>query len=239
MPAQPEVLRISGKDLGQLALPGSCARCFWLSRKVSKLPYQIFPGIFSSIDSYSKKVVHGWFDRHGRSPDWLAELGEVSGYIDPPHHSKFSFVDEAIGVHLTGAPDGVFTRPDGSLIIGDYKTSRFTTTQDKLLPIYAVQLNAYALIAQRLGWPRVDALALIYTEPVTDESAAAATANQRERGFAMTFSAHIKQVPLEPERVLELMGKAAELCRAEGPPKSRHGCVECARVREMMGLLGD
>jgi hypothetical protein len=231
--------RISGKDLGQLALPNACGRCFWLSRKVSALPYQKFPGIFSSIDSYSKRVVHGWFDRHGRAPQWLAELGEISGYLDPPHHSKFFLLDEAIGIRLTGAPDAVFTRPDGSLVIGDYKTSRITDTQDKLFPMYAVQLNAYALIAQHVGWPRVDALALIYTEPGTDHSAAVAVANQREHGFALSFSAQIKHVPLHPERVVQLMHKAVALCRSDTPPASRHGCPDCARVREMIDRLGD
>jgi hypothetical protein len=233
----PEPIRISGKDLGQLALPGACARCFWLSRNVSRLPYQIFPGIFSSIDAYSKKVVHGWFDRHGSAPPWLADLGAISGYVDPPHHSRFGFVDEEIGVHLTGAPDAVFTRPGGSLIIADYKTSRFTAAQGRLFPMYSVQLNAYALIAQQLGWPPVDALALIYTEPVTDLSAAHAVANQRERGFAMPFAAHIKSVPFAPLRVRELMRKAAGICRAEQAPKSARGCPECARVREMIERL--
>jgi hypothetical protein len=237
MPEQPQ-LRISGKDLGQLALPGACARCFWLSRQVSRLPYQIFPGIFSSIDSYSKKVVHGYFDRHGRAPPWLADLGDVAGYREPPHHSAFGFVDDEIGVHLTGAPDAVFTRADGSLIIADYKTSRFTVAQERLFPMYAVQLNAYAVIAQQLDWPAVGALALIYTEPVTDADAAHALANQRERGFAMAFSAHIKSVPLAPARVRDLMHRAARICRAERAPRSARGCPECARVLEMVGLLG-
>jgi hypothetical protein len=233
-----EPIRISGKDLGQLALPGACARCFWLSRTVSQLPYQVFPGIFSSIDSYSKKVVHGWFDRHGSAPPWLAELGDLSGYLEPPHHSKFGFLDEETGLYLTGMPDAIFQRRDGSLIIGDYKTSRFTTAQERLFPMYAVQLNAYALIAERLGWPPVGALALIYTEPVTDHAAAVAAGNQREHGFAMPFTAHIKWVPLAPVRVRELMRKAAGICRAERPPRSGHGCRDCARVQEMMDLLG-
>ena len=89
------------------------------------------------------------------------------------------------------------------------------------------------------GWPQVDALALIYTEPVTEYWAAAAAVNQREHGFAMPFSARIKHVPLNPERVVELMHKAVELCRSETPPASRHGCAECARLREMIDRLGE
>ncbi|MBL1130660.1 MAG: hypothetical protein D8M54_19445 [Chloroflexi bacterium] len=60
---------ISAKDLGAVALAEFCPRCFWLKYKVgNKLPFQIFPGIFRPIDSYNKKVVHGYLDRHGAAP---------------------------------------------------------------------------------------------------------------------------------------------------------------------------
>ena len=43
-------IQISAKNLGALALPAFCPRCFWIRMKCGgKLPYQIFPGIFSSI----------------------------------------------------------------------------------------------------------------------------------------------------------------------------------------------
>jgi len=72
-------LQISGKDLGALAMKGFCPRCFWIQRR-TKLPWQIFPGIFSSIDSYSKKVVHGQFDKSGM-PGWLdSRLRENDGF---------------------------------------------------------------------------------------------------------------------------------------------------------------
>jgi len=50
--------RISAKTLGELALPDFCPRCFWLKLHAKHLPLQIFPGIFSSIDAYTKRVVH-------------------------------------------------------------------------------------------------------------------------------------------------------------------------------------
>jgi hypothetical protein len=119
-----ELLRVSGKDLGSMALAEHCPRCFWAQRHAPYgLPFQIFPGIFSSIDSYTKKVVHEWFDASG-APTWLGSLGPLSGYQEPPHFSKFQVRDPDTGVLLTGAPDAIFTKPDGSLIIADYKTSR-------------------------------------------------------------------------------------------------------------------
>ncbi len=50
------------------------------------IPYQIFPGIFSSIDAYGKRLVHGWFDRHQSAPPWLSDLGNIKGYRNPPHY---------------------------------------------------------------------------------------------------------------------------------------------------------
>ena len=37
-------LVISAKDLGELAKPDFCSRCFWLKRHARSLPFQIFPG---------------------------------------------------------------------------------------------------------------------------------------------------------------------------------------------------
>ena len=53
-------LRISAKNLGVLSLPNFCPRCFWLKTHAKQLPFQIFPGIFSSINAYTKRVVHVW-----------------------------------------------------------------------------------------------------------------------------------------------------------------------------------
>jgi len=59
MSDSPNVLHIPAKILDELALPDCCPRCFWLKLKAqNRLPFQIFPGIFSSIDAYTKRVVH-------------------------------------------------------------------------------------------------------------------------------------------------------------------------------------
>jgi len=229
-------LQISGKDLGALAMKGFCPRCFWISRR-TRLPWQIFPGIFSSIDSYSKKVVHGQFDKSGM-PGWLAPLGELKGYKDPPSAQKFRVPVEAHGLLLTGAPDAIFERADGTLVIADYKTSRYTQNQDRLFPVYRVQLNAYAYIARRLGWNPVSALALIYTEPVTTDEAAAGEAARREDGFALGFSAKIIEIEKNENMLAPLFARAAELRALEAPPAAREGCGDCAVFEKIRGLLG-
>src|SRR3989338_11057458 len=99
-----EEIRISAKALGELALPTFCTRCFWLKLKVNnRLPFQIFPGIFSSIDSYNKNLIHKWFDRHKTPPNWLSEIKGITGYRDPPHYSRFYFVDKKNNITLRGS----------------------------------------------------------------------------------------------------------------------------------------
>jgi len=231
-------LRISAKDLGQLALAEFCPRCFWVQRRAPKgVPFQIFPGIFSSIDSYTKKVVHQHFDVHGRAPDWLAPLAPITGYREAPHHSKFNVRHAATDILLTGTLDAIFERPDGTLVFADYKTARFTGTQDALLPMYEVQLNAYAYIAAALRWEPVSALALIYMEPETDREHAHPGKAGRTSGFSMGFAAKVLPLELAPSRVEPLLQRTREIVERAAPPDGRPGCKDCARLEGIVGLL--
>jgi len=233
-----EPMRISGKDLGAVSMPGFCPRCFWVQRRApAGLPYQIFPGIFSSIDSYTKNVVHGWFDRHGKPPDWLSPLGDIIGYIQPPHFSKFSFVDSKTGILLTGAPDAVFNLRDKTILIGDYKTAKFTKNQDTLLPIYQTQLNAYALIAEKTGLGKVSKLALIYAEPVTDKSVANTDEVHQNKGFNMGFSAHILPIELNTSSIPILLKRTKQILDLELPPKGVAGCKDCEKLKGIIAIL--
>jgi hypothetical protein len=233
-----EEIRISGKDLGALAKPDFCPRCFWIQRKApAGLPYQIFPGIFSSIDSYSKNIVHTWFDRHGAPPVWLKPLGDIIGYIAPPHFSKFNFVDRITGIRLTGAPDAILIKRDKSLTIADYKTAKFTMTQDLMLPVYEIQLNAYALIAKEINFGDVTDLALIYTEPVTDKSVADSDTVHTADGFEMGFSAKILKIKLDLSSIPPLLKSTQEILSQKNPPYGRAGCENCQKINGMLDIL--
>lgn len=231
-----EQIRISAKNLGAFSLNDACPRCLWLRLKLSnRLPFQIFPGIFSSIDAYTKHVVHGWFDMHGMTPPWLSGLGDLRGYIEPPHHSRLQWVDPATNILLTGTPDGVLVRADGSLVIVDYKTARYTEGQDLLLPMYEAQLRVYALVGEATGMlSPVTGLALIYMEPVTDASAAGNESNQRADGFAMGFRAKVHPVTLRPETIPPLLARTRELSDLAKSPVGRPDCRNCKLVADLV-----
>ncbi len=233
-----EPITISAKNLGGVAMPGFCPRCFWITEHAEGIPYQIFPGIFSSIDAYGKRLVHGWFDRHQSAPPWLSPLGNVKGYVNPPHYSKFSILDRASNVNLRGTPDGILVMGDGSHLIVDYKTAKFTDHQDALFPMYQVQLNAYAVIGEQKGLAPVSGLALIYTEPVTDHVTAAKDAYQNPSGFLMEFSAHIRWVELAPATIPPLLARVREIYDLRRPPQPRADCKDCSLLQSLIDVAG-
>jgi len=228
-------IRISAKNLGEVALPDFCPRCFWVKLQLhNRLPFQIFPGIFSSIDSYTKRVVHSWFDKYGSPPPWLRDLGNLTGYVEPPHFSKYNILDPETNILLTGSPDAIFIRPDNSHIIVDYKTARYTGAQDRLFPMYEVQLNAYAMIGKQCGLEPISDLALIYMEPVTDEAAASSDEIHNEDGFGMGFTANVHKVRLDLNIIPPLLAKTRGIYDLESPPARREGCNNCQLLE---GLL--
>ena len=230
-------LRISAKNLGMLALADFCPRCFWFRVNAeNRLPYQVFPGIFSSIDSYTKRVVHAWIDRHRSAPIWLDGIGEVNGYIDPPHHSRFQMEIPRYDILLTGSPDGVLTLSDLSIAIVDYKTARYTATQDKLMPMYMTQLNGYAQIAGYIGLGNVTKLALVYAEPVTDEKTASDPAVQHSQGFSMRFAVHVHPVEIDPAMIQPLLATARAIFERSEPPAGREGCQDCRNLDRLISL---
>jgi len=218
-------------------MPDFCPRCFWLKLRLNnKLPFQMFPGIFSSIDSYTKNIIHGYFDQYQQFPSWLGGLGELKRYINPPHFSKFNIIDTKNDILLTGVPDGIFVKTDASHIIVDYKTAKYTGTQDKLMPVYEIQLNAYALIGEEKGLHPVSGLTLIYMEPVTGKDATCDGSHCQDNGFAMDFSASIHPVSLAPERVPPLLAQTRDIYEMQEPPDGLAGCKDCQLLEDMINI---
>ncbi len=230
-------LVISAKNLGAFAVHGACPRCLWVQLHVRQLPYQIFPGIFSSLDAYNKRVVEGFFNREGKMPGWLTELGEVQANINPPHYSKFTVTDSETKVTLRGGADGIFRMTNGSYTIVDYKTARVTKEQHAMFSIYEAQLNGYAYIANRVNMGPVSQLALVYMEPQTDQQKASHPASVNERGFVMELSARVVSVRLDPDGIIPpLLKRAQEIFDMERPPEGNRACKDCAAIDELRGI---
>jgi hypothetical protein len=235
-----ESVRISAKNLGELALPSFCPRCFWIKLRCShKLPYQIFPGIFSSIDSYTKKITNFHYHQHQRIPNWLLSFGPAARPVKTPHYRKFSVTDAESNVTLWGAPDEILYTADDTYLIIDYKTSKFTETQDKLFPLYEVQLNSYAYIGERTGYKPVKGLALVYYEPLTNISPDEVDSYILDDGFSMNFSGRLLPMELKPDNIPVLLGRVREIYDLPEAPKGVEGCKDCALLDVLVSVAGE
>jgi CRISPR/Cas system-associated exonuclease Cas4 (RecB family) len=228
-------MQISAKDLGWLEVEDFCQRCFWIERHY-KLPYQMgFPGIFSSIDAYTKNIIEKYFEREGTFPGWLKELGDVERLVDVKS-SEFKVVKE--GITLSGIPDLVFQRHDGTYSIVDYKTAKYTGNQDALMPIYQIQLNGYAYIAEALGHKPVRDLYLVYFEPPYKEGyGTLAKKHTTREGFEMPFKPMIHRIKKDTQEVEKLLKKADSIYSMDKPPKGLNGCKDCIRLEGLMALV--
>ncbi len=232
-------MTISATELGSYASFGFCARCAWIRLHVRPLPWQGFPGIFSSIDRYTKQVVVNHLQREGRLPPWMAGIGEAVEHLDPPHWSRFKATDEATGVTLRGEVDAVFRLGDGACAIVDYKTSRYNPENRSQHRVYRAQLNAYAWIAQRLDFPPVSRLALAYMEPATTPEATDAADLIDADGFVLGFRPRLVEVELNPRRLMPpLLRQAARIHALTEPPRAREGCRDCAALGGVLEALG-
>ena len=253
-------LKISAKNLGYTALADFCPRCYWVKLKTShKLPWQTFPGIFSSIDSYTKHCVHHIIDAVNnttitipnigigsenappnkqikvlRLPEWMELIGKIISYKTVPHWSKNTFYDPKSQITLHGAPDDLLILADGTLTIPDYKTQRWTDNQDKLFPLYAVQSNVYNILMTQDT--KIDAkLFLVYMEP--DTAKESACNNIIEGGFSMCFNAKVIPVETDKKLVRSALTITREIFEMDTPPDSRAGCKDCQALENVIELL--
>ena len=206
---------------------------------MKQLPWQGFPGIFSSIDRYTKQVIVNHLDHRGCLPGWMAQVGDSVEHLDPPHWSRFKARHEATGVILRGEADAIFRLADGSCAIIDYKTSRYNPDNRSQHRVYRAQLNAYAWIARRLDLPAVSKLALLYMEPATDDEATNSPDAVQASGFTLGFRPRVVEVDLDPERLIPpLLRRAARLHTLTAPPEPRNNCRDCAALDDLLNALG-
>lgn len=226
-----EQIKISAKVLGEIAMDDFCPRCFWIKLHSKKLPWQIFPGIFSSIDAYTKKVAHNWINSK-RRPDFFDILGVV-GFQKTPHWSKFFRDVPEYGLTISGGCDDIWTLKDGGIHIPDYKTAKYTKNQDKLLPMYQKQLNVYGWIADGQG-EDVRGLSLIYMEPITDEKSS--LGETLPEIFKMRFQPTYVPIDMDLDGLLETIKTAREIY--DGPiPDSTDSCKNCDSLAEIIRMV--
>jgi len=215
-------MNIAVKELAALNMPDACPRCFYL--KHAGVPWQIFPGIFSSIAKYSEECLLAMGDSSPIGPAVIEKA---------PHWSKFQAT--VCGVTLRGSPDWVVRRTGPE--IWDNKTGM--ASGDRLLPLYEAQLNGYAYIWEYLHDERVSRLGLCYWEPQTD----GASERVRPPDFFMKFQPKLVEVPVRQDGlsqglIPDLLARAKTILSGKCPPSTGQ-CKDCAKLDVILQLIKD
>lgn len=220
-------ISVSATELSSYAGRYPCLRCAWVRMHVKDLPYQSLPAIFSSIDSYTKKVVASHFQQNGNLPNWLRELGKIEDFINPPGWRKFFRQDPSTEVTVRGEADAIFQLEGGSFLILDYKTSKYNPKRIRTMQVYEIQLNAYAWIAEGMGYSPVNKLYLAFMEPKSDGNYASSPDSVNSNGFSLGFKARLVPVRRRPESLIPpILEKVLEVADMEKPPQ-RTKCRDC------------
>jgi hypothetical protein len=74
------------------------------------------PGVFNTIDNFSKRLVHSILDRKDEWPRWLPIFGGAMGYTTGLHFSRLYCKDPNTKIMLTGTPDDILHLADGSYL---------------------------------------------------------------------------------------------------------------------------
>ena len=226
------------KRLGWLNQPDFCPRCFYLQKLIGfKKPWSIGMPIYGALDRVQKRFVEQTLDRTGKLPDWLAEVGDIGGYVKPPHHSKFFYIDEATGLKVRGEADLILKRSDGKIAIVDLKTSR-SFGRDMLLPTYEVQQNAYAVAAAAQGLGEVASLHLAYLAIDEEQSLTASLSGSGPGEMLASFDPQIYPLGLDSSILPPLCQRHVDLCQMTTMPEPIEGCKNCELILTMAEAAG-
>ena len=226
------MLKISVKNLSEFSLPDACPKCLWVKNRLSyKYPFGMFPGIFSTIDGYSKKVTGLSKITGFLSPKCLEDTYPGCKQIPVPDWRKFKATLN--DVEFRGKPDDLLVKEDtGHLFIPDYKTSKYRGADDRFAALYDTQLNCYGYIAEQQGHS-LDKLALVYYEPQAEPELSDVLSDDT---ISMRFVVHIREVPIDFDGLAKTIDKAKSVLLGD-MPLGVPGCKDCGLLDKVVDLL--
>lgn len=211
-----------------MAMPTFCPRCLWYRLHCGNAPFAMFPSIFTEIDLATKKVVHANIDKRGHAPKWMGSFSAATGYKNV---GFLNWTDEDNSITLRGGPDAVLTGDKGELYLADYKTARYTAGQDRLLPLYRIQLLGYAFLLEENGHKRPDHAALIYFGPPSDPTQTESLAMTRNDGFALPLAVEMVDIKLGDYKPIHTyLEQTRRIYDEAKAPDGVEGCRDCKSI---------
>ena len=234
--------RISAKNLGLLKLPAFCPRCFWLEMKLwrKNAPFRFRPpGLFNKLDAFQKAAIIDYWVDNSRAPAWLGPFKSAEVVLEG---TKLAVDIPEFGLTLSGIPDLLLGMPDGEDAVIDQKTAYFKDGNDPLRPMYEVQLNAYAYLANRVhpAFQKVTRAGFAYFEGQTEVHGANPIDSISESGQLVEFSAKIAEIEIDPENIIPpLLEEVSELLSQDEIPPDSAECNNCAMLAQYLEIVAE
>ncbi len=205
-----ELVKLSPSTLGSFL---QCPACFWRKYHNKMPPSFPLPGVLTRMDALTKDYYDGFRGKVPPSVEGQISETLVDAKTAEIVRHRISYTDEKLNAVLSGKMDDCMIDSSGRLVPIDNKTA--SPSNESLMEIYQVQLDAYTYILQKNGYKTTDYGYLIYYVPVKGTP---------DKGII--FEATVKKIQLKPERIPKLFADAVELVRQKAPPKMHKDC-EC------------
>ena len=230
-----EAFTIAAKNLAALNMPGVDLCAFWYLMHLDfKHAWDVFPRIFNDFDALQKRMTHIHFDQHGQPPASLGPFADAKAYVKV---GRLQYWDKATNITVKAVPDDVFELEDGTLSVIDYKTSRYSKGQDRLIPLYEGQLSVYAAVLESLGYGDVAKAGLIYFEPVTDGDDDDVLGLITRKGYRLDWRTRPVEVDIDLNNVRKLLKLARKLFDMSTPPTCQNpDCFDCMSIDALCRL---
>ena len=214
-----------------------CPRCFYLDNKLgTKRPGFPSFNLNIAVDELFKKE----FDQHreASTPHPIMEQYKIDAV--PFQHKDMDtwrenfegieWKDSETGITISGAVDDVWVKPDGSLIIVDYKSTSKDGTIDKLGDSpweqqYTRQLGVYKWLLEKNGLPVAETGYLVYANASKDEA---------DFGGRLVFETTLVPVTTDTDWIEPTIDKIHASLESDEIPLSGPNCEYCP-YREASG----
>ena len=130
-------------------------------------------------------------------------------------------------------------KDDGSIVIIDHKTAKLSKAQEALVPVYSVQLNSYAWIAERCGLGPVSEVGLVYFEPQTIKSPDDLSQSMSEDGLDLVFRPTSLPLLLNMRSIPPLLQRVRSIADLDEPLPATESCKDCQALDAIQRFTGD
>jgi len=210
-----ELVKLSPSKLGSFL---ECPACFWRGYHKKLPPTFPLPGILNRMDALTKVYYDSYRNKIPPSIQGQVKEKLVDAKTAEILRKGIRYTDEKLNAVLSGKMDDCLIDQKGDLVPLDNKTA--SPSNEELLNIYKLQLDAYTFILQKNGYKTADHGYLIYYVPESGTP---------DKGII--FNATAKRLEMHPGRILKIFRDAVELVRKPNPPKSHKDCEMCEWLR--------